>query len=249
MILMVGFVAIASAVKMPPNPFLVYPANSVTELVGQIERYPEVSDRYERHFGMTRSEMVAYAQTLHLTKLRSDGMHTVYNVPRESGVLRSRVLSLKAGTKVWVDYEGKPILQWICGNPMTRGPKDVAAESEVLADATTTVTDEILNTAETIPTVSTQADAPAYVLNSQPAIPSVFEMPTVVETAGPTVAKAGGPSLSGLLLLPLAAIAALGNNHSDSVVPERTDVVPEPVTLIVLAGGVGAVAARRRKNA
>lgn len=226
----------ANAAQMPPNSFLVRSANSTEEFVTQIRKYPQVSDRFERHYGMTQREVIEYVRGLRLTRLEKGGLYSVYNVPASSGVLRARAQNLKAGTRVWVDFTGQPVMMWICGNPMSRGPKEVADSGKVAANVIGVASDEMV---AMTPAQAVNADGPIFVSSLEPDVPMVDLVPEVA----PEV-NSRGNNLGGLLLLPIGA-AFIGNRRGggDDIPP-----VPEPITMVTLGAGIAAVAARRRKS-
>ena len=59
-------VAASSAFAMPRNSYLVRPARTHADLITQIKAEPIVADRYMRHFGMNRKEMIEYVDSLSL---------------------------------------------------------------------------------------------------------------------------------------------------------------------------------------
>ena len=90
-------------------------------------------NRFMRHFGMTRNEVVTYFSGLKRSTVKESGPYLVYNTP-ETGEIRARVLYFEKGTPVWVDSDGNYILKVSCGNPMVRGSADQKADTgEVVA--------------------------------------------------------------------------------------------------------------------
>ncbi|MBS1705237.1 MAG: PEP-CTERM sorting domain-containing protein [Armatimonadetes bacterium] len=232
----VGMVCSGYAYTMPPNPFLVKPANSVGDLVGQIKRYPTVSHNYERHFGMTQSEVIAYMKSLKLTTLPQGGMFLVYNVPQSTGILRSKVLNLKKGTKIWVDWQGQPVLQWICGNPMTRGPKQVATDTSLALVTAGAPSNDVISGVEPMPT---DEGAPIYAQYSEPSLPSV------VETEVPIViSKSRSNDLSSLALIPILGAFALSKKGGD----DEPNPVPEPATMVIVGTGLAYIVSKKRNS-
>lgn len=228
--------SIAMATAMPQNSYLLNTVDSIPEMITQIKKNPVVSDRYERHFHMTQAEVIEYIRDLHLTKTNSDAIFSVYNVPAKTGELRSKLLHLKKGTKIWVNAAGQPILQWICGNPMTRGPQHVAVTDEY--SATVAGTDTGLTAmAEPMPT----ADVPVYAMNATPTVPTPEpeEIISVIDQV-PVTRKSNWAAA--LLLLPLGFIATHHDNNHDC------EPVPEPTSILIMGVGVTAMVARRRKN-
>ena len=229
--LAVGGMLLTAAYAMPPNSYLVRTVNTTQELVNQIKSNPVVSDRYERHFHMTQGDVLEMVKGLRLTKTDATGFYTVYNVPVKTGELRSKLLKLKKGTKIWVDGAGQPILQWICGNPMVRGGAGVAEMTPVVAG----LPSEPITMADPMPS----GDVPVIASTLQPGIPDApLEETVVVIDEVPTGRR--NNALAGLLLLPLFALTR--------TTERPPEVVPEPATMLAMGAGISYVMARRRKK-
>ena len=127
--LILSIAATASA-RPDINAFLNSKVSDTHGLVAQIQRDPEVSDRYTRHFAMTKREVVAYAGGLHRAPLSSDGVYTVYSVPT-GGRLKMHVEKLKKGEPMFVDASGRPTLIVKCGNPVVLGPRKASRGNPV----------------------------------------------------------------------------------------------------------------------
>ncbi len=224
------FASIAFAV--PPNSYLVKTVNTVGELKAQIRSNSVVSDRYQRHFHMTEGEVLDFVSNLRLAKVQQTSIYSIYGVPPKTGVLRSRLQKLKAGTKIWVDSTGQPILQWICGNPMTRGPRMVAVNTEPGAAVEGKDTDLL---ASPMPA----GDAPIIASNIEPGVPQPEEIISIIDVPPATPHR---NNYGGLLLLPLIALIPRGSGGED--IPP----VPEPATMLVMGAGVVAVAMRRKRS-
>ncbi len=236
----------ASAVARPDvNAFLNRKVSDTSGLVAQIKDDPEVADRYERHFSMSKGEVVDYMVGLHRSTLDRDGMYTVYSVPN-GGRLKMHVEKLKKGEPVFVDATGRPALIVKCGNPVTRGPRKGNRGNPVVL----VPTDES-STRTLVPDVpdALALDAPGQLVALAPPVPDIpppapiVEIPPV-EPLPPTVpvtAIGGGrfPWFAGLpILFPLVGSGSR-NGGGESV--------PEPASMVVLGVGLVAVARRRRK--
>lgn len=230
-----------------PNAFLNRPANSLQAVIRQIETDPEVADRFVRHFGMSRDAVVDYFRTLRTDQLREAGVYRVYNA-QPNGEIQWRMLRLRAGTVVYVDASGQPILKANCANPMVTGTDrlqgDMAAPATAMA-ATATMLEMA---------VQAEGEALWAVSVMQPQMPVVEEegifdvevpLTTVTEIAGGSPAGLGG--FAGLPLLGLGGFL-LGGSNGGGVVPIVTDPIPEPATVVALALGAGLLATRRRRH-
>lgn len=251
--------------KVPPNSYLVYTVDTVPDLIAQIKKYPVVSDRFERHFGMTQDEIIDYFKTLRLSRLSKAGIYTVYNVPATTGELRSQQHALKAGYRVWVNEDGKPILVHICGNPMTRGPRVVAAENSLLEGVTTANPEDGISNSGSMDVANSGSmdEATLAMIDPQePTLPKEQDVEAVyVPASGPVHVAHLAPGaifapvlaiLGGVLAMPRGGggspiVNINGNNGGGDNGGNNNNAVPEPGTIVVLALGAGLLAARRKK--
>lgn len=110
--------SISFAQEMPRGSFLLSPAQSRYQLVEQVRVDPEVSMRYQRHFGMTQEEVVHYFSTLRTTTLTEPRTYTVWYTRPGRDVYYSKRLRLRKGEPVFVDQSSRVVLRLKCGNPM-----------------------------------------------------------------------------------------------------------------------------------
>jgi len=239
---LVSAVAIANA-KLPHNAYITRPTPSKEAFLKLVNNDPVVTDRYMRHFAMNKEELNAYFSTLHLGKLTQGGLYTVYNVPKTTGVLRSRLLKMKQGEPVWMDQYNQPIMVVVCGNPMTRGPRNPIAASSTEAEISDEPVSIVRPTDETLVAQATPAmDTPDLELASQPAMPIAQENPTVV----PPVVQNAAVNRNGLGII-AAAIPFIAISRTGDTVKHPP--VPEPATFVAMGLGASALVARRRKKA
>ncbi len=215
--------------RTEPNSFLNTNVSNHAQLMAQVQKDPVVMQRFMRHFGMTRQQVIEYFQTLKMDTLSEDGVYLVYNVP-ESEEIRARAIFYKKGTKVWVDQEGTLVLKASCGNPMLRG-----TDSRPVA-------------------LSTPLDAKASPVRPMAAAPGIGTpseftaavVPVEVETSALTfpaespgqIAAIAGSGFNPAFLVPLAAIPF--------IIDTPKDPIPEPATMTALIGAAGAIVARRK---
>ncbi len=224
--------AMASAYALPRNSYLIRPARTQGELMTQIKSEPIVADRFMRHFGMNRTEMIEFVGSLKLGRLDKTAVHMIYGVPK-NGQLHATPQLLKRGTLVWEDSAGEPILLEICGNPFTQGPKRTTMNDLVTATPTEAAPLVAMSTLPTEPVSS----APVA-MAMQPVTPTA-PMP-IDPIVGP--ASVSRNNYGWLLILPAAAAFGFNGGGGD-------DPVPEPASMTAMAVGAGFMALKRRKVA
>ena len=221
--------------RTEPNSFINRPANTLSELLSQVRDDKVVASRFTRHFGMSKEEVIDYFSTLELTRLKSDGVYLIYNVPDWEEV-RSRAVFYRKGTLVWTDQQGNPILKASCGNPMVRGTDiGMAKVSPSVGLLTSAGPRDLiaLSTPDTVPSeFAPEAMSPNLAQTSAiAAIPPEMSIPSV-----------RGQTISPLLIIPIVGGLAFGLNTSDP------DPIPEPTTMAVFAVAAGWATVRARKN-
>lgn len=212
-------------------PFIPRPARTAEGLAKQVESNPIYMDRFVRHFQMTPREVGQMLRSLRLVRLEEEMHVEIFNAPA-TGVIRSRKVTLKKGTEVWVDASGVPVLKASCANPLTRTDdasepilqpdkgvmmdvKEMGAAGAVVAPPTTQVVEPM---APVLPDVKFEAT------------PAGGEMKSRGSDAAPFV---------GLGLLPTLLVGLHGGG---------SNVIPEPSTLLALGTGLAVVAARIKRR-
>lgn len=219
---------------MPRHAFLERPVSNTSQLVAQLASNKTVLDRYERHFAMSESELMAYFQTLTPGKLSETKARWVYLV-REDGMIDMRSETLKAGTKVFVDPSGKPILVMSCGNPLVVPKNPVSLDSMPLNSSNSDLADIPVS-----PEAEASVPSPDLVEPTAAPIPEIASVPPTEVTqsaAQPILGSLGGAPAGLLAFLPL-----LGQSHGAG----GRSVVPEPATFAVIAVGLAGLMARKR---
>ncbi|RYG23357.1 PEP-CTERM sorting domain-containing protein [bacterium] len=245
----IAFTLTATAVARPDlNSFVNRKVTDTKSLVNQINSDPVVADRYQRHFGMTRQEVVAYVSNLHRGALPETGTYTIYSVP-DAGYVKMHTAKLKKGEPMFLDPSNRPILIAKCGNPVVMGPSDVRKGNPMAF--TPTGDSSTREFTEVVPREASP-EGEATLVAMIPPVPEVVPttivpvtpVPAAPMTMVPVTATGGGfnglPFLGALpLLLPFIG-GGDGNGGG-------TQAVPEPATMVAL--GLGAVALIRRRRA
>lgn len=226
--------------------FLNHVANSLPEVIGQVNGDLEVADRLMRHFHMSREELVRYLGTLHQTTLKAPGVYLVYNV-HDDGVLRARAFNLPVGMPVYANAAGMPILRHKCANPMALGPNRgvlgestavVSDESPLVALADEPTTEEII--AEVAPQ---EPQAPIPMSETSPTVPVVE--PEIIKVDPPLIGSTGSNPFEIIIMgLSVGGTLIVGSQGT------TTSPVPEPASVLALGIPIVALAIRtvRRRS-
>ncbi|MCG9895346.1 MAG: PEP-CTERM sorting domain-containing protein [Fimbriimonadaceae bacterium] len=247
-LLIVGMAATAMVAfaRTEPNSFLNRPANTHAALMNELRTDNSLMSRMTRHFGMTRRQVLDLAAGLRLGTLDRDGVYLVYNV-NDNEEIRARVMFYKKGTRVWENAAGEPILKVSCANPMVRGTDDQMAVLQVNnpmeADLRPTAS---LPTGDGVAQADLAQEIIPVAVDVAPQQISADALPTVVSTIPSVPVVSGSAGFNPLFLTPLAGLALIdpGNDRNPGPPP-----VPEPMTMLGLAAGIGALAARKRRKA
>ena len=216
----------AARLRTPPGAFLTKPVSDINGLCQLIQQDKVVAARFSKHFGITASQFVSYLrQNAKVSVLTGARRYPEYFISN-SGRVQPHTKYLTKGARLIVAFDGAPIMDLRCGNPMTKKlPKPVA---------------------KVLPSVVEQVLAPppveqlVAVVEETPAPPPVLEEPVsqVLALAPqeisfmPVVEKLG-------LLLPLLGVGALRGQD------EEKPPVPEPSSLMVLLMGGASIVGRR----
>lgn len=227
-----------------PDSFAYVQVDSTDELVAMIKKNPRLMKVYARHFGVPESEVGRFVkEALVPTTLKSAKKVTTFGL-RRNGKVYPVAKTLPAGTKVWATRSGTPILKWLCSNPIgykmpgtdlpkaTFAPPPVASEN--FAVASLSMSEVELGPDTEIAPQLVAMEAPEEVPVAIPETPAAIPVP------------AASARRSSVGFLPFAAVV-LAATQTDKV--SGVPAIPEPssLALLILAGGAGLAALRRRK--
>jgi hypothetical protein len=254
----------ALAAKMPTGSFLKTSVSGPAQLTTQVTDVAIVATRYAKHFGTSRNVVVDFFKNnIKIARLKSDFKTNVYSISGRTDIIVTTKV-LPAGTYVFVDKSGRPILEASTGNPLTRHLGVLAQVSMSAESASAIVSDGVQVIPDVAPTPgSNPATAPETraaaldtsaptVLSNADAIAETLpeiEVVSAIPAGGAAAAAISASSLSGIL--PLAAVlggaALAGAGGGTSRAPVSTP-VSEPTSIMALAmgGSVFAFSLRRR---
>lgn len=239
----------AAQTRPERNSFLNKRITTKAQLMSQVRNDPLVADRFMRHFGMTREELITYMDSLRLGRLRRSGTYSVYSVP-EGGMLKVHDEKLKQGEPVFEDESGNPILLVKCGNPLTMGPAQPLSDNEIAPLITQTPTLALRE----LPQVEFSPTEELVALNAlPPGVPVLPELPPTTAIIPPTTTEPTSrpeiisrPGFNPLPLLALGGLLAFGGGGGGG---GGMPPVPEPASVLVVGFGVAALISRRFRSA
>lgn len=244
-ILLGGLIAVlattACAQKMEHNSFLTKPVFTTQGLVDQVKNNKVVRKRYETHFKVTGPTIERYFKKLRLRPLTNTAKRLVYNVDKKY-VVKSRKITFRKGTLVFVDPKGRIVLKRSCGNPMTA---IIPRETQAMFKPSPVEVAAALNEP------SIEEDPPAGMVEAEeppPSVPQPLAPPTPEPIAAePTLTETFvvPPIIPPIPYWPLAPFAILpflpsGDNGRPPV--------PEPASVLVISAGAAALLRKRKKR-
>jgi len=266
--LVFGSVGLALAKPAGEGAFLVEYADTVQQVVNQVENSRLVALRYAKHFRTDPSTVLTtFRNELSVGKLDETVTLAVYFLDESRNIV-SESREFRAGTRVFMNRAGKPLLEYGTGNPLAASlsganlrtlgetmnsekpagqptsPKDVKVQ--VLEQPPTELPSQATAANAGVTGASVPAaEAGTVVASNSVALPSPVPVGSASTSSGASIGAASR------LLVPLG-IAGLavalggggGGNTSGGIVPppngggNEPPPVPEPTSIITLAAGV-----------
>lgn len=264
---LVGFAIIgailawASGVQAKPaqeGAFLTEYAGSVDEIIQQVEANRLVALRYAKHFRMDPASVLVYFQNeLSLATLDTAGAMKVYLIGDSSKIV-VETREFRKGTRVFVDRQGVPLLEFGTGNPLGTSIEPAKPVKDQIEDASKPKSEQnAANNATQVAQAQPQqgpttppAPTPQDVSPSPAVIPvDATTPPVTTPTASPTVVASTLPGDTGPInpeishsrssnwMIPLGlagiAIALTGGGGSTSSPPTNgTNNRPPPINVV-----------------
>lgn len=265
---------IAFAKPAGSSAFLTEYAETPQQVVIQIEANRLIALRYARVFVVGPGDVLTHFRNeLSLITLSDSTDVQVYRLD-DSGRIISEAKTLKAGTRVFADRNGRPVLEYGTGNPLTADlsglnqPKTQpltqannnaqpqnGVQSNSAAETKKTLAETLNPAPPPAPDTTIVPKAPGTTLAGNiPSLGAPGEPTTAV--AGAQMSTGGGSSMGGWLLpagLAGAVVALAGGGGAGSA-PTSGSIpiapVPEPTSLMALGAGlvgIGGLISRRRR--
>lgn len=242
-IILASLVALSSA-QMPEGAFLNQPAASTSQLTDQVRNDPQVSARFEKHYRMSRDEVLRYFSTLHLVRLKEDTEVTVYG-SRPDGTIHRKTMRLPKGTQCWVEPDGTLALRKLCGNPLSTGPR-IAAQNPKAKIAAMKTPKSIMK--ELVAPEAPQAMSAPQALEPMFTVQETNVLTEAMPPAAPAIEPLQGfvGATSGGFAWPLLGLPFLfaGGGGGGGTPPG----VPEPASIIALIVGCAPLARSAMKS-
>lgn len=235
----------APAQRMERGAFLRRPAASRQQLVNQVRQDPIVAARYSRHWKAKPAEVARYFGSLRTARTNKTMRYPVWHVEKD-GTLRAKHLTLKKGTPVFVDTQGRYVLKASCGNPLvtsiprpteSRRPQPLVFapnEPEPVPPEALVVEPDLPQVEAVVPPPSLPPEVPAEI--------PPFEIVPVVPAA-PVVPPAAAFPLGPAVFFPTILTTLSGGSGGGGV---GVSVIPGPASALVFGLGI---ALRRRGQA
>lgn len=270
--------AVAQEERAGRGAFLYNKVDSVSALTSQLSSNSKVADRYAKHFGTSKDNVIKYfKENLQLITLNKARQSTVYFIGRNGSIMSGKRL-LPAGTRVFATKDGIPVLEWRCGNPLVKAlptvkspkPTTQASKPDTQSKPVVQVNEQVdPNPVIDQPTVQV-ASSTQQVIEQPPITTSVLgaveETPVsvvapIVSSVEPVVEAAAAAPITAVppsvvassgspfpWIVPLLIGGGVGLLNDDDNKPSPPVVVPEPMTITVLCSALAATGMGLRRR-
>jgi hypothetical protein len=226
MLLLMPSAVLAAKTSMPPGSFLTKPVATVADLAAVVRNDKLVGQRYSKHFGMQPEVLARYfEENLSVSSLSKKTTYTVYFIAKDGRIVSHRK-TLRAGTKVFVNWNGEPVIDVKCGNPLTKTlvAKPVVKIDVPIIQIAEPVVELLPSTPEETKLEQPVAE-PVQITQEEPKMMVAAEPPTELTSPVTRVAPLQYLLVPGLL----GAVGLLGGGGGGGGEP-----IPEPSSLLVL---------------
>jgi len=211
----------AAGLRTPPGSFLTRPVSDIGGLCQLIQQDKVTAARLSKHFGMSPSALVSYLRDNAKTQVLTGAKRYPEYFISKYGRVQSHVKYLTKGSRLVVAFDGTPIMDLRCGNPMTKKlPKRIVKVFPIKQEILAPPPPKIEQVAQAV----TETPPPPVVVEP---VSQVLALAPQEISFMPVVEKLG-------LLLPLLGIGTLSGSNP-------TNVVPEPSSLMVMIMGGGSI--------
>jgi len=249
-----GATGTATAKPAGEGAFLTDFATSVSQVVDQVEGNRLVALRYAKHFRTDPSSVLEYFRNeLAITTLSEDTTLSVYYMDESRNIV-SKTTELEAGTKVFGNKIGTPILEHGTGNPLAAtlttgaGVKGLANAISIASDQGNIVT-QVLEQPPTELATTTPTGEAARAAASQPGTMVAANVPGSRPAAGAGKSSFGSSLPGWMVPVGIVGVAAAlggggggGGGGTLAEQPQEEPPIPEPAGLLALGGGLAALA-------
>ncbi len=196
--------AVAFARPAGSSAFLTDYAETPQQVVDQMEANRLIALRYARVFVLEpRDVLTHFRNELSLITLRDSIEVQVYHLD-DSGRIVSEAKTLKSGIKVFADKNGRPILEYGTGNPLT---SDLSGINQVKSKPLTEANNNAQPQNGAQPKPNPVAETQKTVAETLNPVPPPAPVSTIAPTTPGTTTLAGGTPPIGTPIEPTTAVA------------------------------------------
>jgi PEP-CTERM motif len=242
--------------------FLDEPVLTTDALVESLKTNKIFRRNIAKHFGLAEERVVEFVQDALVPYILPSDMPVQNYGVTKGGLIYSKKMSLKKGTRVWATRDGSPILKWICSNPLLpkapvlpKKPTPTTVSRSVQPSGLMQVASNIQEPGglSAIDGGELGFETPSTPIKIARIPDPVKPTNTIVEpkpNPAPAVPVIAQLARTGLPLLPLAGVAGAIVRSQPTPAPglSQPSSVPEPATFALAALGLVGLPLLRRKK-